>query len=100
MFSSSAILQKFGRANHLRLLCTCYFQYFGYTLVWFLFWCIWCEHTDNKFFILANTRLEHILPTMQKNILWTGIEYHSLENCLITFTDKGIETISSIIGSY
>ena len=37
---------------------------------------------------------------MQKNILWTGIEYHSLENCLITFTNKGAEITSSIIGAY
>lgn len=37
---------------------------------------------------------------MQKNILWTGIEYHSLENCILTITDKGSETNSTIIGVY
>ena len=37
---------------------------------------------------------------MQKNILWTGIEYHSMENCLLTVTDQGSEIISSIIGAY
>jgi hypothetical protein len=37
---------------------------------------------------------------MQKNILWTGIEYHSLENCILTVTDKGAEISSSIIGIY
>ena len=37
---------------------------------------------------------------MQKNILWTGIEYHSLENCIVTITDKGAGINSSIIGTY
>jgi uncharacterized protein len=37
---------------------------------------------------------------MQKNILWTGIEYHSLENCILTITDTGSEVNSSIIGIY
>lgn len=37
---------------------------------------------------------------MQKNILWTGIEYHSLENCILTITNKGSEINSSIIGTY
>jgi len=37
---------------------------------------------------------------MQKNILWTGIEYRSLENCILTITDKGSEISSSIIGAY
>jgi hypothetical protein len=37
---------------------------------------------------------------MQKNILWTGLEYHSLENCILTISDKGSEIHSSIIGSY
>ena len=37
---------------------------------------------------------------MQKNILWTGIEYYSLENCILTITDKGSEIRSSIIGTY
>jgi hypothetical protein len=37
---------------------------------------------------------------MQKNILWTGIAYHSLENCLLTITDKGAVIHSTIVGIY
>ena len=37
---------------------------------------------------------------MQTNILWTGREYHSLENCLINTTDWGSEINSTIIGHY
>jgi|ERR1700733_3302422 len=37
---------------------------------------------------------------MQQNILWTGIEYHSLENCTLTIMDGGSEVSSSIIGMY
>ena len=37
---------------------------------------------------------------MQTNILWTGIKYHSLENCIITITDDGADIKSSIIGCY
>jgi hypothetical protein len=37
---------------------------------------------------------------MQKNILWTGIEYHSLENCILTIMDKGSEINSFVIGAY
>lgn len=37
---------------------------------------------------------------MQTNILWTGREYHSLENCLVTVNDSGAEISSSIVGSY
>lgn len=37
---------------------------------------------------------------MQTNILWTGIEYYSLENCLLKYTDKGAEISSAIIGMY
>jgi uncharacterized protein len=37
---------------------------------------------------------------MQMNILWTGIEYHSLENCILTIGDKGAEINSSVIGAY
>jgi hypothetical protein len=37
---------------------------------------------------------------MQKNILWTGIAYHSLENGILTITDNGSEINSSIIGAY
>jgi hypothetical protein len=37
---------------------------------------------------------------MQSNILWTGREYHSLENCLIKTTHAGSEITSTIIGTY
>jgi uncharacterized protein len=37
---------------------------------------------------------------MQKNILWKGIEYESLENCLITTTEEGTEISSTIVGQY
>jgi hypothetical protein len=37
---------------------------------------------------------------MQTNILWTGREYYSLENCLINDGGNGAEITSTIIGSY
>ena len=37
---------------------------------------------------------------MQKNILWTGIEYYSLENGILTISDKGSEINSTIVGKY
>ncbi|WP_205511239.1 putative glycolipid-binding domain-containing protein [Longitalea arenae] len=37
---------------------------------------------------------------MQTNILWTGREYYSLENCLINTSETGAEIASTIIGSY
>src|SRR3978361_2383266 len=37
---------------------------------------------------------------MQANILWTGREYYSLENCLVNFTPENIEITSTIIGYY
>ena len=37
---------------------------------------------------------------MQTNLLWTGREYFSLENCLISMTDIGSEITSTIIGYY
>jgi hypothetical protein len=37
---------------------------------------------------------------MQTNILWTGREYYSLENCLIAGNTTGAEINSTIIGSY
>jgi hypothetical protein len=37
---------------------------------------------------------------MQTNLLWTGREYHSLENCLVNTTDSGSEITSIIIGKY
>jgi uncharacterized protein len=36
----------------------------------------------------------------QNNILWTGREYHSLENCLVTRYDNNVEITSSVIGVY
>lgn len=37
---------------------------------------------------------------MQTNILWTGREYYSLENCICNFGDSGNRIESTIIGSY
>jgi uncharacterized protein len=37
---------------------------------------------------------------MQTNVLWTGREYYSLENCLIKVTTNGAEITSVIIGYY
>lgn len=37
---------------------------------------------------------------MQTNLLWTGIEYYSLENCLVSSNNIGNEINSTIIGYY
>jgi hypothetical protein len=37
---------------------------------------------------------------MQTNVLWTGQEYYSLENCLVNTTANGSEITSTIIGHY
>jgi hypothetical protein len=37
---------------------------------------------------------------MQTNLLWTGREYYSLENCLVDVQSAGTEIISTIIGKY
>lgn len=37
---------------------------------------------------------------MQTNILWTGREYYSLENCFVTTSDSGNEIRSTIVGEY
>jgi uncharacterized protein len=37
---------------------------------------------------------------MQTNILWTGREYYSLENCLVNHQENSAEISSTIIGSY
>jgi uncharacterized protein len=37
---------------------------------------------------------------MQTNLLWTGREYYSLENCLVGTTDLGFKITSTIIGYY
>ena len=37
---------------------------------------------------------------MQANLLWTGREYYSIENCLITSKDTGNSITSAIVGSY
>lgn len=36
---------------------------------------------------------------MQRNILWTGIAYHSMENCIVSITDQGMQVRSSVIGT-
>ena len=37
---------------------------------------------------------------MQTNVLWKGIEYESLENCLITTSEEGTEISSTIVGKH
>ena len=37
---------------------------------------------------------------MQFNILWTGREYYSLENCLVDVTPSGADINSVIVGKY
>jgi hypothetical protein len=37
---------------------------------------------------------------MQFNILWTGQEYYSLENCLVDVTPAGVDISSVIVGKY
>jgi uncharacterized protein len=37
---------------------------------------------------------------MQTNILWTGREYHSIENCLVTVDRNGADIRSVIVGTY
>jgi uncharacterized protein len=37
---------------------------------------------------------------MQLNILWTGREYYSLENCLVEITPSGVDIQSVIVGKY
>lgn len=37
---------------------------------------------------------------MQTNLLWTGREYYSLENCLVETTSAGSEISSTIVGLY
>jgi hypothetical protein len=37
---------------------------------------------------------------MQTNLLWTGREYYSLENCLVNINRDGVEINSVIVGAY
>ncbi|MPR34810.1 putative glycolipid-binding domain-containing protein [Salmonirosea aquatica] len=37
---------------------------------------------------------------MQTNLLWTGLEYYSLENCLVSTSEVGSEITSTVIGQY
>ncbi len=37
---------------------------------------------------------------MQKNIVWKGLEYNSLENCIVTMQQAEIEVQSVIVGCY
>jgi hypothetical protein len=37
---------------------------------------------------------------MQTNLLWSGREYYSLENCLVNTIDSGSEITSVIVGTY
>jgi len=64
-----------------------------------LFWYLGALNSATSFLALVNSHRE-ARSDMQKNILWTGIEYYSLENCILTISDKGSEIASSIIGAY
>jgi hypothetical protein len=37
---------------------------------------------------------------MQTNILWTGLAYHSLENCVLTNREENVEVNSVIVGAH
>lgn len=37
---------------------------------------------------------------MQHSIIWSGREYHSLENCLLNVSTAGVEITSTVIGQY
>ena len=37
---------------------------------------------------------------METTLLWTGIAYHSLENCVLTYKDESIEVNSVIVGAH
>jgi uncharacterized protein len=37
---------------------------------------------------------------MQTNLLWTGREYYSLENCLVDINGRGVNISSVIVGAY
>jgi hypothetical protein len=37
---------------------------------------------------------------MQINLLWSGREYHSLENCLVKISNFGVDIHSHIVGQY
>jgi len=37
---------------------------------------------------------------LQTNLLWTGLEYNSVENCLVSTMENGTEINSVIVGSY
>jgi uncharacterized protein len=41
-----------------------------------------------------------MIAAMQTNLLWTGREYYSLENCLVNTTDEGTTVNSVIVGKY
>lgn len=36
----------------------------------------------------------------QYNILWTGLEYYSMENCLVDINEAGVDINSVIVGKY
>jgi uncharacterized protein len=37
---------------------------------------------------------------MQTNFLWSGVEYQSMENCLVNTLDHGASVSSTIVGTY
>lgn len=50
--------------------------------------------------LMVSPELEIKNSSMQTNLLWTGREYYSLENCLVKDTAAGSEITSTIIGHY
>ncbi len=44
--------------------------------------------------------MENSNTILQANLLWTGIEYYSLENCIVSRHEGGYEINSVIIGYY
>jgi uncharacterized protein len=45
--------------------------------------------------------MKRVIKTWQQaDLLWAGIEYYSLENCLVSPSDQGYEISSVIIGFY
>lgn len=44
--------------------------------------------------------MNHLLPELKQiNLLWEGHKYNSIENCVVTMSEKGTEITSVIIGS-
>ena len=55
--------------------------------------------SETFFLSIERINFIHFSP-MRINLLWKGLLYHSLESCLISVTDKGVEVDSVIVGNY